>query len=128
MIDYFNRTLEIITPRFDDEGNEIEHVVVSNSIQSLISLTIKTSITETEGYYNFSKAISYRFKYTPKQNRQGINKIVHHIYSLISALLFSYQLDVVHINIDDEYFEFNVDDLGDLRFTLDRLLFYPTKI
>lgn len=126
MIDYFNRTLEIITPRFDDEGNEIEHVVVSNSIQSLIGLTIRTSITETEGYYNFSKAISYRFRYTPKQNRQGINKIVHYIYSLISALLFSYQLDVVHINIDDKYFEFNVDDLGDLRFTLDRLLFYPT--
>lgn len=128
MIDYFNRTLEIITPRFDDEGNEIEHVVISDSIQSLIGLTIRTSITETEGYYNFSKAISYRFKYTPKQNRQAINKIVHHIYSLISALLFSYELDVVHINIDDEYFEFNVDDLGDLRFTLDRLLFYPTKI
>lgn len=128
MIDYFNRTLEIITPRFDDEGNEIEHVVVSNSIQSLIGLTIRTSITETEGYYNFSKAISYRFRYTPNQNRQGINNIVHYIYSLISALLFSYQLDVVHINIDDKYFEFNVDDLGDLRFTLDRLLFYPTKL
>ena len=63
MIDYFNRTLEIITPRFDDEGNEIEHVVISDSIQSLIGLTIRTSITETEGYYNFSKAISYRFKY-----------------------------------------------------------------
>lgn len=128
MIDYFNRTLEIITPRFDDEGNEIEHVVVSNSIQSLIGLTIRTSITETEGYYNFSNAISYRFRYTPKQNREGINKMIHYIYSLISALLFSYQLDVVHINIDDKYFEFNVDDLGDLRFTLDRLLFYPTKI
>ncbi len=123
MIDFFNRTLEVIVPKTDDEGNEIDNTIIYDSVQTLMSNTLRCSITETMGYHNFNNAISYSFKYLPKVERRDNNLIIHSLYTLISTMLLYNELDVVHINIDDDMYEFNLDDLEKLKFTLDKLLF-----
>lgn len=123
MLDFFNRTLEVIVPRYDDDGEAVENSIITDSIQSLIGLTLRCSITETYGYYNFSKAISYKFKYLPETDRRDNNEFVHSLYTLIATMLLYYEFEVVHVNMDNDMFEFSIEDLETLQFTLDKLLF-----
>lgn len=123
MLDFFNKTLEVIVPRYDDDGETVENSIITDSVQSLIGLTSRCSITETDGYYNFSTAISYKFKYLPETDRRDNNEFVHSLYTLIATMLLYYEFDAVYVNIDDEQYEFEVEDLESLQFTLDKLLF-----
>lgn len=110
-------------PKNDDDGEEIENSVITNSVESLISLTERCSISETQGYYNFSTATSYKFQYVLVSDRRDNNEMVHSLYTFIATLLLYNELDVVHVNVGEDMYEFNIDDLGKLQFTLDKLLF-----
>lgn len=127
MITFFSKTLELIMPRCDDEGSDINSDLITDCVHTLINMTDRCSITETEGYYNFSTAISYKYKYRPVVTRGQSDQIIHALYSFIATLLLYHELDVVNINVDDEMFEFNIDDLEKLKFTLNKILFHEVR-
>lgn len=127
MIDFFNRTLCVILPRDDEEGTSIDNSIISDAIQSLMGMSVRTSITETDEFYNFKRGIHYKFRFSPKADRQDNNTIIHSLYTLIATLLLYYELDEVNVAVDKEEYVFGVDDLEGLKFFLDKILFDVIK-
>ena len=123
MLKFFNRKLEVIVPRHDDNDEDIESGVIDSSIQSLMALTEYCSIRETYGYYNFSRSISYKFDYTPEKERRDNNEFVYSLYTLIATLLLYFELEMVHLTLDGALYEYKMSDLNNLQFELDKLLF-----
>ena len=124
MIDFFNKEFHVVVPTLNDDGEEIDKALVNDSVQVLINSTLSCSITGTYDHYNFVEAINYKFKYYPNPNRKDNNNIVHYLYTIISTLILYNDIESVNVNIKDESFLFEIDDLKNLKFRLDKLLFH----
>lgn len=124
MISFFNRTLNIVVPRYDDEGNDIDNGIISSAIQSLMSIAVRTSITETRGYYGYDKGINYKFRYSPNAERGEMSDTVHHLYTMVATMLLYYEVEKVDVSIDTEEYNFDLDDLPNLKFYLAEKMYY----
>lgn len=124
MIDFFNKEFHVVVPTLNDEGEEIDKTLVNDSVQVLISSTLSCSITGVYNHCNFIEAVNYKFRYYPNPDRKDNNNIVHYLYTIISTLILYNDVESVDVNIENKEFSFKIDDLKELKFTLDKLLFH----
>ena len=124
MIDFFNKEFHVVVPTLNDDGEEIDKTLVNDSVQVLINSTLSCSITGTYDHYNFVEAVNYKFRYYPNPDRKDNSNIIHYLYTIISTLILYNNIESVNVNIKDESFLFEIDDLKNLKFTLDKLLFH----
>lgn len=124
MIDFFNKEFHVVVPTLNDDGEEIDKVLVNDSVQVLINSTLSCSITGIYDHSNFVEAINYKFRYYPNPDRKDNNNIVHYLYTIISTLILYNEVESVNVSIENESFLFDIDDLQNLKFRLDKLLFH----